>query len=437
MSFGLDNFHSRFVYRVLRPDEDQNENLTCKDANSRRSLALHVEKGLWTPSKYISTAGSLEKAKKWLETANEQTSQIYGNTRTTIVRIDVAMIKSYYPEIANSAIDLTREINRNCFLENDLQKNYARAYKEVVFVKYIPSEVVTFECKKYQFRDENHQLPIQSDDFFRNTNRSDDLSDESIDSVHFEAQNAEPYTPPMDTLSCDYSYIVPTTIIQSTQPLTDNTVDVSAPSNLSCFIEYGTDEIFDENNQLPIQSDDFFRNTNRSDDLSHDTIDSVHSEAQNAEPYTPPLDTLSCDYSYIVPTTPIQSTQPPTDDTVDVSAASNLSCFIEYGTDEILEENHQLPIESNDSFRNTNRSDDLSDQSIDSVHFEAQNAEPYTPPMDLPSFDSSSTVPTTPMPTQPPTANAADVPVLPDLKWGIGLAAVAIGILGIVKFCKS
>ena len=187
MSSGLDNFHSSYVYRVLRPDEDENEDLTCKDASSKRSLAIHVETGLWTPSKYISTAGSLEKAKKWLETANEQTSQIFGNTRTTIVRIDVAKIKSYYPEIANSAIDLTREINRNCFLENDLQRNYARAYKEVVFVEYIPSEVITVEYKTDEIRDENHQLPIQSNDSFHNTNRSDDLSHESMDSVHSEA----------------------------------------------------------------------------------------------------------------------------------------------------------------------------------------------------------------------------------------------------------
>ena len=63
MTFGLDNFHSRYVYRVLRPDENKNVYLTCKDASSTRSLAIHVETGLWIPLKYISTARTLDNAK--------------------------------------------------------------------------------------------------------------------------------------------------------------------------------------------------------------------------------------------------------------------------------------------------------------------------------------------------------------------------------------
>ena len=64
----------------------------------------------------------------------------------------------------------------------------------MVFVKCIPSEVVTVEYKTNEIRDEIHQLPIQSNDSFRNTNRSDDLSDDTINSLHSEAQNAHPYT---------------------------------------------------------------------------------------------------------------------------------------------------------------------------------------------------------------------------------------------------
>ena len=143
MSSGIDKFPWRYLYRVLRPDEDQNVDLTCKDPYSIRSIAQHVESGLRIPSQYISTTCSFEKAKKWLVTANEQTLHKYGNKRTTIVKIDVAKIKSDYPQVAKSAIDLTREINRNHFLENELQKHFAIAYEEVVFVKYIPSEVIT------------------------------------------------------------------------------------------------------------------------------------------------------------------------------------------------------------------------------------------------------------------------------------------------------
>ena len=151
MSLGLGNLNSRYVYRVLRPDEDPHEDLSCKDSTSKRSLAEHVETGLRTPSRYISTTVSFEKAKQWLETADERTSRRYGNKRTTIVRIDISEIKSRYPQIANSAFDLTRASNRNYFLENDTQKKFAGAYEEVVFVKCIPSEVVTVVHVKGSF----------------------------------------------------------------------------------------------------------------------------------------------------------------------------------------------------------------------------------------------------------------------------------------------
>ena len=155
MSLGLDNFHSRYVFRVMRPDEDPYENLTCKDPNSFRSIAQHVESGLKIPSQYISTTSSLEKAKKWLETANEYTFQKYKNERTTIVSIDVSEIKSKYPQIAKSAIDLTKGQNRNYFLETEKQLKFACAYQEVLFVKLIPSEVVTVVYMKDPSRQES------------------------------------------------------------------------------------------------------------------------------------------------------------------------------------------------------------------------------------------------------------------------------------------
>ena len=148
MSTGLDKDSSRYVYRVLRPDEDPKKNLTCKDSSSKRSLAEHVETGLTVPSQYISTTSSLEKAKKWLGTADKNTSQEYGNKRSTIVKIDVAKVRSEYPQIAESAIDLTKEKNRNYFLENKTQRDFADAYQEVIFPKCIPSKVVTVEHVK-------------------------------------------------------------------------------------------------------------------------------------------------------------------------------------------------------------------------------------------------------------------------------------------------
>ncbi|KAI6661811.1 hypothetical protein LOD99_9818 [Oopsacas minuta] len=148
MSLGLENFNFRYVYRVLRPNENPYQDLTCKDSTSIRSIAQHVQSGLRIPSQYISTTSSLAKAKNWLETADDKTSQKYKNKRTTIVKINISKIKSSYPEIANSAIDLTNDNNRNYFLENEVQKRFACAYQEVVFLKCIPSEVVTIEYVK-------------------------------------------------------------------------------------------------------------------------------------------------------------------------------------------------------------------------------------------------------------------------------------------------
>ena len=66
MSKGLDNFHSRFVYRVLRPEEDFDNHLLCCDIMSDRTLDQHVEDGLTVPSHFISTTSSLINAIKWM-----------------------------------------------------------------------------------------------------------------------------------------------------------------------------------------------------------------------------------------------------------------------------------------------------------------------------------------------------------------------------------
>ena len=58
MDFGLDNPHSRYVYRVLKPDKDPSENLTYKDSYSIRSIPQHIESGLRIPSSYPFTTSS-------------------------------------------------------------------------------------------------------------------------------------------------------------------------------------------------------------------------------------------------------------------------------------------------------------------------------------------------------------------------------------------
>ena len=150
MSLGLEDLNVRYVYRVLRPDEDPNEDIACKAPHSNRSISEHIATGLRTPSKFISTTSSLESAHKWLQTSDERTSSRYGNRRTTIVRIDVGLLKQRYPRIADSAVDLTTHYNRNVFLEDERQMRFAGAYKEVLFVGRIPSEAVNIEYKRGQ-----------------------------------------------------------------------------------------------------------------------------------------------------------------------------------------------------------------------------------------------------------------------------------------------
>ena len=143
MSLGLHNYHGRYVHRVLRPDEDPSY-IRCLAPRNHCSIGEHVENGLRVPSCYISTCSTLQCAYNWLNTANAQTAHIYGNERTTIVRIDVDLIKRNYPKVASDAIDLTQWFNQGIFLENE---------KQIVFQYVIPSEAVSIEyseCPNYR-----------------------------------------------------------------------------------------------------------------------------------------------------------------------------------------------------------------------------------------------------------------------------------------------
>ena len=98
---------------------------------------------VFSPYSFISTTTRLDKAVKWMGTADSITSREYNNKRSVIVQIDIKLIKRKYPNVANSAYDLTNSRNRNHFLKNDTQKKFARAYSEIVFESYIPSEAVS------------------------------------------------------------------------------------------------------------------------------------------------------------------------------------------------------------------------------------------------------------------------------------------------------
>ena len=148
MSQGLDRFNSRYVYRVLRPDEDPNSDIICSAPLSQRTLCEHVESGLRHPSRFISTSNNLTEALRWMAKANEKSSLRYVNTRNVIVKIDVELLKSKHSHIAENAYDLSDVLNREKYLKTKLQKGYSTAYGEVVFRDVIPAEAVSIEYSR-------------------------------------------------------------------------------------------------------------------------------------------------------------------------------------------------------------------------------------------------------------------------------------------------
>ena len=141
MSRGLDNFHSQYLYRVLRPNESPNKDLVCCDPSSPRTIDEHVETGLTQPSRFISTTSDSNAAHRWLDKANEMCIFRHFNIRTVIVKIDVQLLKSRYSQIAAAAYDLSNSLNRNAFLKTEKQNKFSESYHEVVFMDRIPSDV--------------------------------------------------------------------------------------------------------------------------------------------------------------------------------------------------------------------------------------------------------------------------------------------------------
>ena len=135
---GLHNLKEDFLYRALRTDEDPDKRIICKDPNSNRTIDQHVKDGLTYPSKYISTTASFDLAERWIRTSAYKSSYKCG---TTIVKIDVNILKSNFPHLVNSAYNFTEEDVIDAFLTGE-SKRFARRYDEVVFENYIPLSTI-------------------------------------------------------------------------------------------------------------------------------------------------------------------------------------------------------------------------------------------------------------------------------------------------------
>ena len=136
----------------------------------------------------------MDKALKWMNTADNITYRKYKNRRSVIVKIDIELIKRKYPNVANSAYDLSNSNNRNHFLKTSKQKSFACAYSEIVFERHIPSEAVSvvYTTKDGYVNNENKKpcvtRPISNEAVIPRTKQSVHLPNDSSDQLRRAAE---------------------------------------------------------------------------------------------------------------------------------------------------------------------------------------------------------------------------------------------------------
>lgn len=123
----------RYLYRVLRDDENPENGLHPKDPEATKSVQSHVGCGSRNNyrSQYISTTGNIQAARDWAAKGN-------GNN-IRIVRIDTEVLRRHNVPI----IDLSNA--NSSVLPGVMARNFAHRYQEVLIEGTIPSEAITLE----------------------------------------------------------------------------------------------------------------------------------------------------------------------------------------------------------------------------------------------------------------------------------------------------
>ena len=230
MSRGLDNFHSQYLYRVLRPNESPNQEIVCCDPSSPRTIDEHVETGLTQPSRFISTTSDSNAAHRWLITANKKSFLQYRNFRTVIVKIDVQLLKSRYSQIAAAAYDLSNSLNRNAFLKTEKQNKFSESYHEVVFMDRIPSDVFSTYSMSNNESDKESNSQISSASGF---------SAVPINLQQIEANKVNKPTPAIGTNSNSIKFNSLQSAMRDIDILNDN-LDYPTNSQTSSFSNFST-----------------------------------------------------------------------------------------------------------------------------------------------------------------------------------------------------
>lgn len=127
--------NKRYLYRVLKRNEDVQKGLQARAPNDNVSVNDHVARGSDYPSQYISTSATLPAARLF---ASKGWNQL-----KTIVQIDVEKLKRENPDII--FIDLTDRAVLDHYIAKSVHRTRSCAikYHEVLVLGFIPASCIS------------------------------------------------------------------------------------------------------------------------------------------------------------------------------------------------------------------------------------------------------------------------------------------------------
>lgn len=125
----------KYLYRVLKRNENIEVGLRARAPNANTSVADHVGKGSDNPSQYISTSDTLSAARLFASKG--------WNQPKTIVKIDVEKLIQENPEI--TVIDLTNRAVLDYHIDKAEYRTRSCAikYHEVLLLGFIPPSCIS------------------------------------------------------------------------------------------------------------------------------------------------------------------------------------------------------------------------------------------------------------------------------------------------------
>ena len=127
-------------YRVVRDEENLNEDIVSKDPDAKTTVAQHIASGSKYSSQYISTTLSLEVAIKWAFYDLENGIRIERELPLRIIEFKLSKLSE---EAKETMINLTDEGVRENFIKGATHQNWAKSSQEVLFLSPITNEAIS------------------------------------------------------------------------------------------------------------------------------------------------------------------------------------------------------------------------------------------------------------------------------------------------------